>query len=199
MRRIIPARAGFTRWPVCWLAWLSDHPRSRGVYHLLRSICMIRSGSSPLARGLLAVLLVFVVPERIIPARAGFTLSEREDGEADGDHPRSRGVYPSSLPATVSGPGSSPLARGLQASDLPESAGRRIIPARAGFTRTRPASMCGITDHPRSRGVYCAWCSMLASRGGSSPLARGLPGVLIKSTRPVRIIPARAGFTRIDL
>ena len=50
--------------------------------------------------------------------------------------------------------GSSPLARGL----LPVWARPedliRIIPARAGFTFTRPACTAVQRDHPRSRGVY---------------------------------------------
>ena len=50
-------------------------------------------------------------------------------------------------------------------------------------------------DHPRSRGVYCAWCAMLASRGGSSPLARGLPEWYEQMRAEAGIIPARAGFT----
>ena len=33
---------------------------------------------------------------------------------------------------------------------------------------------------------------------GSSPLARGLPPCRLRGTRPARIIPARAGFTRPD-
>ena len=30
---IIPARAGFTAWNVAEISELTDHPRSRGVYH----------------------------------------------------------------------------------------------------------------------------------------------------------------------
>ncbi|ERH21252.1 hypothetical protein HMPREF1979_03183, partial [Actinomyces johnsonii F0542] len=35
-RRIIPARAGFTVIPFVWAVWPGDHPRSRGVYSVLR-------------------------------------------------------------------------------------------------------------------------------------------------------------------
>ena len=73
MRRIIPARAGFT--PTC--AFLrfaqADHPRSRGVYGDGSSFLESAGGSSPLARGLRALLLLARVREGIIPARAGFT------------------------------------------------------------------------------------------------------------------------------
>ena len=51
----------------------------------------------------------------------------------------------------------------------------RIIPARAGFTTSRPRGGGGRRDHPRSRGVY------------------SITGNTDARTR--RIIPARAGFT----
>ena len=73
--RIIPARAGFTSartWATC-TAW--DHPRSRGVYSSTGPSRPPSAGSSPLARGLPGDGGVAVVVARIIPARAGFTLS----------------------------------------------------------------------------------------------------------------------------
>ena len=71
-------------------------------------------------------------------------------------------------------------------------------------------------DHPRSRGVYDQVDNVAAAHEGSSPLARGLPerkseavygqgssplarGLHVGARRGgggVRIIPARAGFTR---
>ena len=50
--RIIPARAGFTRGPRTPTSGRSDHPRSRGVYHVSLSLPSLFPGSSPLARGL---------------------------------------------------------------------------------------------------------------------------------------------------
>ena len=91
--------------------------------------------------------------------------------------------------------GSSPLARGLRGARGTGGGRRRIIPARAGFTSTRPALPCGSPDHPRSRGVYAGRGGRAAGDGGSSPLARGLQWALAV-TGPARgIIPARAGFT----
>ena len=51
-RWIIPARAGFTVW--CWIrtTWMTDHPRSRGVYWAPTGPRPPQVGSSPLARGL---------------------------------------------------------------------------------------------------------------------------------------------------
>ena len=51
---IIPARAGFTCTDTNWRSWPTDHPRSRGVYSLVRSRAGAGAGSSPLARGLLS-------------------------------------------------------------------------------------------------------------------------------------------------
>ena len=90
---IIPARAGFTARPGPERRRLPDHPRSRGVYAADALGKLSQSGSSPLARGLLAKELVWLGGDGIIPARAGFT---------------------SPVIVTVSPAfGSSPLARGL--------------------------------------------------------------------------------------
>ena len=132
---------------------------------------------------------------RIIPARAGFTATRTLRPWAHRDHPRSRGVYrPTSWDAGCR-PGSSPLARGLPTNPKGDTMYERIIPARAGFTpRGRPPRR-GPGDHPRSRGVYPCQRSGRGSRGGSSPLARGLPRAIRAAARTLRIIPARAGFT----
>ena len=72
--RIIPARAGFTTGTVIAEGDGRDHPRSRGVYSVAHQKGRIAEGSSPLARGLLALV--------------------RESRGFGVDHPRSRGVYP---------------------------------------------------------------------------------------------------------
>ena len=92
--------------------------------------------------------------------------------------------------------GSSPLARGLLLDDLRDLADRGIIPARAGFTRVTSSPKEAAQDHPRSRGVYRLPRTDLPRLAGSSPLARGLPRVVVEIAPLRRIIPARAGFTR---
>ena len=52
-------------------------------------------------------------------------------------------------------------------------------------------------DCPRSRGVYYPEGTATVDGRGSSPLARGLPGQFAWPSLCCRIIPARAGFTRI--
>ena len=91
--------------------------------------------------------------------------------------------------------GSSPLARGLHIGSICTGLGRRIIPARAGFTRPGGGARLAVEDHPRSRGVYALWRGPAGPHPGSSPLARGLPPGTIPGSDCGRIIPARAGFT----
>ena len=91
-------------------------------------------GSSPLARGLRQWIGTENVPRT--------------------DHPRSRGVYDILEMQTQGKIGSSPLARGLPVNGLLRRDGRRIIPARAGFTQASDATNMTNRDHPRSRGVY---------------------------------------------
>ena len=91
--RIIPARAGFTRWSCPGRGRNRDHPRSRGVYKALFHRLPAGVGSSPLARGLRVVDGGQDRRRGIIPARAGFTRSEQDGSPGAWDHPRSRGVY----------------------------------------------------------------------------------------------------------
>ena len=155
---IIPARAGFTPRGPSPPSW--------------------RRGSSPLARGLRSGRVGRLGGSRIIPARAGFTRSASAGAGSAADHPRSRGVYPLWRTCRWYPRGSSPLARGLRGRPPRRGLGRRIIPARAGFTRMCAGGMSGVWDHPRSRGVYRRMPKSITSSPGSSPLARGLPAPL---------------------
>ena len=112
--RIIPARAGFTFHAGCRLPSHGDHPRSRGVYYGLWLYRLKNDGSSPLARGLPPWPSPAHLDLRIIPARAGFTVFLPVFVGGAQDHPRSRGVYLSTLGRLGHWFGSSPLARGLR-------------------------------------------------------------------------------------
>ena len=234
---IIPARAGFTARCTVVHETTPDHPRSRGVYCPQDKHVHPLLGSSPLARGLHRDVAPIDGLDGIIPARAGFTELNIRGSAIDGDHPRSRGVYGPTVPATASalassplarglrrrpsrrgrrppdhprsrgvyastrspgasGAGSSPLARGLRHADLGVDLGRRIIPARAGFTVAKAVADAAPADHPRSRGVYLRDLRPLPPLLGSSPLARGLHRLAPPVHRERGIIPARAGFTR---
>ena len=214
--RIIPARAGFTSGRSTTSPSTTDHPRSRGVYCSLYAHESSRSGSSPLARGLLRQTYHprgggGIIPARagftqqrhrlagavtrIIPARAGFTHPMTSTSSVPKDHPRSRGVYLPFRYYIVIQPGSSPLARGLRKVVRAKTKSAGIIPARAGFTARASWRTSRAWDHPRSRGVYLTGNLTSATDVGSSPLARGLrPGDRARAARG-GIIPARAGFT----
>ena len=194
--RIIPARAGFTLWRRARSPPRKDHPRSRGVYSAQRDYLEGEIGSSPLARGLLLNKKLSGRECGIIPARAGFTSPAYLEMNEPQDHPRSRGVYAIMMRLGVSAMGSSPLARGLRLGDRGPIHFPGIIPARAGFTYVKPPRYARRTDHPRSRGVYTRASSGERTSTGSSPLARGLRDVHQGEHHVLRIIPARAGFTR---
>ena len=172
-RGIIPARAGFTLSRVSSEPMRRDHPRSRGVYDHGVRILLAVVGSSPLARGLLLHGGSYVVLNRIIPARAGFTREGEGAPMLWGDHPRSRGVYTGGTMRISSAPGSSPLARGLLVRRHPLQGGGRIIPARAGFTSRGARRRRRRRDHPRSRGVYTCG-SLVSQRTRSLPDPRRL-------------------------
>ena len=155
----------------------------------------MRVGSSPLARGLLAVVVQRLVEGGIIPARAGFTARRHQGGRRHADHPRSRGVYNRRPVHRAATPGSSPLARGLHLEEHSRPPPGGIIPARAGFTPSPSQWGRHRSDHPRSRGVYMMERRTTIVPEGSSPLARGLLPQRGGRLRPPGIIPARAGFT----
>ena len=194
---IIPARAGFTFSLPFGCCDRADHPRSRGVYVGAASVAGRVPGSSPLARGLRHRRARRRVADRIIPARAGFTLWPPPGLCAPRDHPRSRGVYPSSWTSWRGPSGSSPLARGLPGGHDLRPPRLGIIPARAGFTHCFAPRLVLARDHPRSRGVYVDHLTAFPTVPGSSPLARGLQKHIPADKPWAGIIPARAGFTRV--
>ena len=110
---IIPACAGFTRWPGASSLWPGDHPRMRGVYVDATAHQLRHRGSSPHARGLPCPPTSRILTRRIIPACAGFTGLGVFGASEVGDHPRMRGVYAYWEVSCGAARGSSPHARGL--------------------------------------------------------------------------------------
>ena len=174
----------------------TDHPRTRGVYPGEAVFYVAVAGSSPHARGLLCITRDSEGRWGIIPARAGFTGTRPGTASARSDHPRTRGVYVRPACGAVHGPGSSPHARGLRKGPGRGQGLRRIIPARAGFTRSARSQSLLRRDHPRTRGVYSSTATRTVFLAGSSPHARGLHHSSILRELHHGIIPARAGFTR---
>ena len=73
----------------------------------------------------------------------------------------------------------------------------RIIPARAGPTRLPARLRCHHADHPRSCGANSTVASEKPYLLGSSPLVRGQRYHQNQKSAQRRIIPARAGPTRL--
>ena len=174
-RRIIPALAGNTCQMADPAAVPADHPRSRGEYSGRPRDSRGHRGSSPLSRGILAGVDEDQPVVRIIPALAGNTDCRLAGSTCMGDHPRSRGEYPTYGRGSLGSPGSSPLSRGIPFS-----------PSFSSFTRV---------DHPRSRGEYYRSSSRVTTTSGSSPLSRGIRRRSRGRVDVVRIIPALAGNT----
>ena len=191
--RLIPARAGNMCVILDTIDPLAAHPRSRGEHSCAAKIASSLFGSSPLARGTYSFMSAAGLGTRLIPARAGNIGLDGELDPRDAAHPRSRGEHlpPGVLNRAVIG--SSPLARGTCAAVTAHPAGERLIPARAG-------NICGVQPgcrprpaHPRSRGEHFCATGYQSSSSGSSPLARGTCYGHDASSRPGRLIPARAG------
>ena len=111
------------------------------------------------------------------------------------DHPRACGVYIIFGDRHTVTPGSSPRVRGLHSLLRTAISIVRIIPARAGFTRTPYRNPGARADHPRACGVYSPRFMARSTQYGSSPRVRGLLAVGVRGGRFHGIIPARAGFT----
>ena len=73
----------------------------------------------------------------------------------------------------------------------------RIIPARAGPTRTPITAITNVRDHPRSCGANTVFQREDGQGLGSSPLVRGQHQGAGRQGRQRRIIPARAGPTAL--
>ena len=130
--RLIPARAGNMAARRARAPGLAAHPRSRGEHDDGTRRMRGLGGSSPLARGTLAVLYGFAFQERLIPARAGNITCRKRARKAPAAHPRSRGEHASIIPCPSCSGGSSPLARGTLMSIHRHIIRLRLIPARAG-------------------------------------------------------------------
>ena len=173
--RIIPARAGPTPRPSAGRPKRTDHPRSCGANRRYHRRHRTRDGSSPLVRGQPVHTSRASVHVRIIPARAGPTITRCSAFANMPDHPRSCGANIEN-PEDVNGPS-------------------WIIPARAGPTAATLQTGNKATDHPRSCGANWSGALIRPWPGGSSPLVRGQPAPPPNAVSGLRIIPARAGPT----
>ena len=152
-------------------------------------------GSSPLARGGRGGA---GVPERedgLIPAGAGRTDLPLGTWQRGGAHPRWRGEDGGDTDGYFRPAGSSPLARGGPGLNPFVHFLHRLIPAGAGRTAFRVAVDAIGRAHPRWRGEDLVVLVRTTKIYGSSPLARGGPGLSPFRGLVVGLIPAGAGRT----
>ena len=94
--------------------------------------------------------------------------------------------------------GSSPLVRGAPLWTSSGNPGSGIIPARAGSTSSMWSPSSPARDHPRSCGEHLGGTWTRLEGRGSSPLVRGALAICGHACPCARIIPARAGSTRLQ-
>ena len=150
-------------------------------------------GSSPQARGTPRNNVSGAESRRIIPAGAGNSRSILIQCETATDHPRRRGELEVVPKPWKLSRGSSPQARGTPVSVSSPLVKGRIIPAGAGNSKGQDHDIPKPPDHPRRRGELKAAGLQVFMGIGSSPQARGTPGVCAVWRGSPRIIPAGAG------
>ena len=133
--------------------------------------------------------------DRIISARAEYTLLCCSIRCERGDHLRSRGVYIQEKLNGLTHLGSSPLARSIRSIDDNLHITKRIISARAEYTLSFVLHLLRLGDHLRSRGVCPSLKLNISAAIGSSPLARSIRKQSAEAQKGLGIISARAEYT----
>ena len=151
--RIIPARAGQTRACRRCHPPFPDHPRACGANGAQQGKQVGSAGSSPRVRGKRPCVGIGRRPRRIIPARAGQTMIVRIGLMTVSDHPRACGANMGMTEKLKDKYGSSPRVRGKHGRQALNIECRRIIPARAGQTKSGCRRCRDTTDHPRACGA----------------------------------------------
>ena len=193
---IIPAYAGSTSPLPTMPGWRQDHPRIRGEHNACAVGFIEHGGSSPHTRGAHVDPESLTLEDRIIPAYAGSTKTERRGGRRPRDHPRIRGEHRRMPRGRLRAWGSSPHTRGALRAGVGAACRPGIIPAYAGSTAPSLPPAARVADHPRIRGEHEGRAADAGELGGSSPHTRGAPVDLVQSLVELRIIPAYAGSTR---
>ena len=196
---ITPACAGSTQTFHRGLKWRKDHPRLRGEYRNARRVAVGSLGSPPLARGVQRTQTSYILSKRITPACAGSTLHPWLALGCMWDHPRLRGEYFLDCKPNAIELGSPPLARGVLGTFVTKGALARITPACAGSTKYIFTDSYVYKDHPRLRGEYELLGDRESDALGSPPLARGVLTRQSQILPWVRITPACAGSTDVQI
>ena len=152
--RLIPACAGSTSASYAVRGGRPAHPRMRGEHRQYGTQHIVRTGSSPHARGAPVGGDLVGVHEGLIPACAGSTHREAGMGRDSRAHPRMRGEHHRADHRARDPRGSSPHARGARAGKTLSVLSARLIPACAGSTPSGAAARRAVRAHPRMRGEH---------------------------------------------
>ena len=197
-QRLIPARAGKTPCGSAAAKTSAAHPRAGGenvdgVVNLVAS-----PGSSPRGRGKPLAPTGHRRQRRLIPARAGKTVSLMDWLAAQSAHPRAGGENKGYQLSLNGRKGSSPRGRGKLVSLAYDGVRAGLIPARAGKTSSGRRSSSSARAHPRAGGENAVTINGELVSLGSSPRGRGKPTPAPCLPCARGLIPARAGKTRIS-
>ena len=196
-RGLIPARAGETCAYQSHRHRFRAHPRACGENALLQQGLCVFYGSSPRVRGKRTPVWAWGPGRRLIPARAGKTQSPLPLIHLCLAHPRACGENRNTSIRVVRTHGSSPRVRGKPTRFRQSIPVIRLIPARAGKTTWWPGSTSCRAAHPRACGENAKSTANTLAGLGSSPRVRGKRGHDITVPHDGRLIPARAGKTRV--
>ena len=193
---LIPARAGKTG-PGSGMAHAGGaHPRACGENLPGPRHPTTPLGSSPRVRGKRQLPQPRRQGTRLIPARAGKTDWRPAATRRQPAHPRACGENAAQEVFPGPRPGSSPRVRGKRVGQRFEGPADRLIPARAGKTRSRSRRAGPVPAHPRACGENHGLGPGGGPHLGSSPRVRGKLGRVLLPERRGGLIPARAGKTR---
>ena len=151
------------------------HPRACGENNAVAFDWVSLAGSSPRVRGKPASRSHRYGPAGLIPARAGKTPCGKNVPRRCGAHPRACGENAGKRDCTCSEAGSSPRVRGKPPYRQRARIHSGLIPARAGKTLSRGASMQTGRAHPRACGENAQGRISRTAIEGSSPRVRGKP------------------------
>ena len=149
---LIPARAGKTRARRTLMIMYRAHPRAGGENFHAQMTGAIPWGSSPRGRGKHRAHDSHGARGRLIPARAGKTVSRISCRRSTAAHPRAGGENEAAIQAGADTAGSSPRGRGKRLRGGRVLFRPRLIPARAGKTTVQVGGLGLRAAHPRAGG-----------------------------------------------
>lgn len=168
-------------------------PAQRGPYRLCLNTEDQEAELLPLARALQRPGQPVSERARVTPARAGSTCTHTGRRRPCPRHSRSRGLYPEDIDAAQALNVSVPLARAPRLPSRGRISAERVIPARAGSTRSHSSTATRSSGHSRSRGLpFLTWA-----------LWGTLPVVYLRPAREMmshqRLSPYEMHGWRVDL